>query len=347
MRRYVAIAAVSFVALVAGCGDQGIERQCTRACPAEQTCQIAPDCNDVVECGYSQVCVASCENDADCPSGHVCDGGNCSVFCESCPRGQTCSTRLGVCVGAACTEETCPSGSFCDVAQDACFPRSGSCEDQACRRVPAGNRGALTIACGDDGWCHAEPRSVPRPDDLDAYVTVGVLAPRAAQVLPEGELSFRWRRRKNAVILLVTTEPPTSMAVLSRSAIWGDARDAEVTETTWQHGVEVGKNGAWGGKPKPPPLGIPLYLLVQEVNEGELLGTSETIPFAVGEPAWLEEGDTCRDEGQAPGDCLHPIEPRVCHESACRRLCESDADCGEMRCGLPDPGSGLRACGVN
>ena len=348
MRLGIALGVSMALGLFSGCGEQALSPSCTRDCEDDQECAIAYDCSDEADCGFSQICVDKCENDSDCRAGHLCVRGVCSALCIGCPAGQECSTPLGSCIGSVCTDSSCASGSYCDSLQDSCYLRSGSCAKESCRQVPALLRPTMTIVCEDDKLCHARQRRVTVPADADVPTTIEILEPTPGQLVSDQDpLTFHWRTRPNPVILSVGTEPPANLELLDSSAIWGDARDARVVKTPWSRGVKV-TDGHWGGAPGLAPPATVLYLLIQEVKDGKLLGMSKAVPFAVEKAAWLADGAACVEEGKSPGDCPHPTEPRMCVDSACRRLCESDADCdAPTRCGLPLAPLDVRVCGVN
>lgn len=290
-----------------------------------------------------------------CPSGHAClASGECSPECGSdpCPAGAACSSATGNCDAVACsTSSPCPNAMYCDESGPACYPSNGSCGDGPCPPLNPSLASFASLGCSASSFCELQALPPAPPSDFSAPETVGVVSPVPGEVFDDrAALQFTWRATSNPTLLLVLTAPPQTSVGLSAFAIWGDARGAGVTTTTWDAGVAV-HGGSWGGAPGDPPKNVPLYFYVEEVSGDALLGQSAPVPFSVGASAWLATGDSCADSNAIPGTCASPTLPRMCYAQHCSVLCASTVDCFRAGlaalCGAPIDGLNVRLCGVN
>ncbi len=102
------------------------------------TCQSDADCGDNQACDTQRnVCRRTCTNDGDCNSG-TCNTE--TAFCKpnrtnapscqsdaDCSAGQTCSTRLNICVQPCSSDADCNDGKVCHSKANVCTrPRDGS-----------------------------------------------------------------------------------------------------------------------------------------------------------------------------------------------------------------------------
>lgn len=123
-----------------GAGQVCDRGQCVGGCLAgEFSCFGGLVCNDR---GF---CVEPACADVDCPSGEICDGGECRAPCDgiNCPLGQVC--RVGACVDP-CDGIVCDGGQVCEAgvckATCDCAPCAegnvctgdGRCVDQGCEQ---------------------------------------------------------------------------------------------------------------------------------------------------------------------------------------------------------------------
>jgi Cys-rich repeat protein len=161
------------------CGD-AVDSDCdgfdSNGCPCA-------DDNDCELCNEEYLlCVTTCANDADCPTGQVCDDGqghlcvpacdadsDCAVVCDEtsgkcvecttdgeCPTGQGCNAG-GNCLPTCTNDNDCAAGSTCDTAIGLC--------------VECGQGDA----CGNGEVCSAEANGCILPCNLEADCTNGLV----------------------------------------------------------------------------------------------------------------------------------------------------------------------------
>ncbi len=115
---------------------------CTRAtqcasglCPGDgmcgladgAACGLASECRSAI-CGASGACGTSCGSDAECTTGHYCDGGQCqpSAANGAMPGGAACDR------GAQCISGVCSSDGACGAANGAPCGSAGVCRSDVC-----------------------------------------------------------------------------------------------------------------------------------------------------------------------------------------------------------------------
>ncbi len=346
------------LAMLAGCSAASLDPCARCLLDGPQTCVVRVACDadggDAdFGCTREHVgCFDPCAEGRACPVGHACTllyGQQvCSEDCDPglCPDGQECSPG-GACHAVPCGSKVrcADATAFCDAYNNICYPANGvccvagACGADQCPMFDRQQARVAELSC--DGTCRL---SVPPPRVLDPTVpTVDVVVPSVGQVFAEPSVHFSWVPSDLAtIVLLLNRRPSLSDDVLTHS-IWGAALPRHhVSGVDWSGGVGI-VNGVWQSTVPTLPADTPLFLLVQEVDEGRLRGASAPIPFGFGAP-WRAPGDPCGEEGAIPGGCDSDLVPMGCFGGTCSVLCASRADCaaafngGIVDCSLPSTG---------
>lgn len=94
--------------------------------------------------GFDNDCNGSADDGDICPTGQVCDNGNCVPKCGGgefkCPSSKVCKTDKGVCVDPACLTVDCPEGTKCI---------GGSCVDPCAGAVCPPGQACIAGNCVD------------------------------------------------------------------------------------------------------------------------------------------------------------------------------------------------------
>ena len=97
---------------------------CTiRGC-SDGACPTGSDCFETTS--SSTLCLKTCAQKSDCPSGYACHAaGACVPACQGpadCDPGEVCSPTTGKCEAAPCTPGSCTNGLKCDTVSGKCIP---------------------------------------------------------------------------------------------------------------------------------------------------------------------------------------------------------------------------------
>lgn len=173
----------AFVAVAVGCGSTPVGRSGADGGIA------TPDGGSSADGGPT-----ACQNDAQCPSGRVCEGGACQDACSAsnpCPGGFTQVCQSGHCRQRCLSDATCPSGQICEqlvcvpaqcaenrdcpgtgvrckegrcqsfvpCTSDAACPASFVCREGACEELPRclGDANCASGEICEAAHCHAVP----------------------------------------------------------------------------------------------------------------------------------------------------------------------------------------------
>lgn len=337
--------------------------------PSCGDCALDPEMACFQYSGAPLACVKKCKS--GCEAGHECvqQGGEelCSPFCDSAKCSDAglaaCSSPCGRCTPVPCSSSRpCSSpGEFCDIG-NICRKVSGQCLTSSDCRTPAiaivlSNENACwpetaMITYGhascDDGWC----RLRQMPVAMTFLHTEALLSPPlpSSTEASDGtnDIQFSWQGFEDPFIAMVLGSIPKTQEALLSSAIWGASfPSGQRGYIKWSEGMAIDQ-GAWKGRPTPPPTDRTLYFLLQAVRDGVLMARSEPVPFVVG-PQWPTPGDACVDMESVPDGCHNPGKaPQVCYEGRCFIACASDADCpAGIKCGVPLAKGGIfRLCGL-
>jgi hypothetical protein len=312
---------------------------CPVACFTERQCDSQGVCSDV-HIG----CTESCAANADCGDGKACvpfkGALSCDPRCQSalCPGDLECST-FGACMPVSCgvkPQNACPKGQYC--GHQHCYEADGTCSRDGDCESDGRISSVATVGCSS-GTCHLTPvgdsEAPLATSATSAASRIEVDSPSRGQTFATADaVEIRWKPTAGVALVLVYDGLPVSSADMARRAIWGFASPAGGDPVArWRDGLRV-QGGAWGGSPAAPPMGRPLYVLVQGVQKGVLQEISRMVPFAVG-LGWKAVGDACAESDSVPGSCDNPEGPRACIGHVCRRLCAAHVDCptGQL-CGV-------------
>jgi hypothetical protein len=181
-------------------------------------------------------------------------------------------------------------------------------------------------------------------------VTV-VAPPTGSGFADQQEILFAWEAPGAAVILLVFAARPQSTDDMPQKAIWGTMLPASSTGLArWADGVAI-HGGMWQATLDPAPTNVPLYLVIQAMQDFDLVAVSPLVSFYVGTGApsagaWPAPGDPCSPD-LSRSDCENPARAQLCFEGQCRILCASHDDCfaydPKLRCDV-DVDLQLRVC---
>jgi hypothetical protein len=299
-----------------------------------------------IENGAALMCTSRCHSSADCYSGHSCveDEGIalCTPRCDSslCASGSECTEICGACQRVTCgVVVPCPNPSdVCSVEQHDCFPGSGACGatgdcphlhvfeipptscGSSSRQSVYGAVACVNMQCS---WQRA-PISI----GISGASIIDVIQPSTTTTYNnQNQIVFKWAPTGTPVILFVLNGIPDDLSNATNFVIWGDVvADISVSSVSWNMGQAVTSDGVWQPGVPTAVTSQALYLLVEAVRGGKVVGLSNLIPFAVG--AWPEVGDACSSTGSLPDKCDNPgRSPQMCSNGVCRRLCASDGDC--------------------
>ncbi len=266
-------------------------------------------------------------------------GGVGSCWPGSCPAGEDCIG--GKCIQVECSAQvTCTeAGELCDTFARKCYPSNGECKEaDACPRFGLGEQHAAAVSC-DKGFCRvapAPPTWIPGlrwPNN-----ELQLLAPAHGAVLTkDADLAVEWVATDASVFAYLLSERPTSSNAIADLAIWaGSVGKGGTPKLRFEDGVAV-DTGRWRTRTAPLPTNTPLYLLLQAVSKGAVVGASKPVQLRVGDP-WPANGDACAISPTTAAPCASPLEQLGCHKARCRRLCLSHADCAGVghTCGALD-----------
>jgi hypothetical protein len=165
------------------------------------------------------------------------------------------------------------------------------------------------------------------------------------------EILFAWEAPGAAVILLVFATRPQSVDDMLEKAIWGTMLPTNVPGIArWADGVAL-HGGMWRTTFDPAPTNVPLYFVIQAVDEFTLVAVSPLVSFYVGTGApsagaWPVPGDSCSHD-LSTSDCENPARAQVCFEGQYPIVCASHDDCfaydPQLRCDV-DVDRQLRVC---
>jgi len=296
----------------------------------------------------------TCVGGQDCVPGHICingDGGpdRCALQCDDdeCLRldpSWQCSSAQGACKSVECGRKiACSTAEFCDLSLFRCYPTSGACSTVSDCPV-FGLVDGVELSC-TSGSCVLNRPSPSFVSGLDTRGVVEVLSPTPGQEFAnEGEVAFQWTAVNAPVLVVVADAEPTTLDKLRAHAVWGFAgKSDEAGVIHWANGVHVTAAG-WNGVPAEPPQEVPLFVVVQAVQRGVLLGASRAVPFSIGK-AWKTEGDSCEDQGVVNGSCANPARVLVCNSGQCRVACASNLDCSsESGCAITPSLTSFAVC---
>jgi hypothetical protein len=317
---------------------------CPESCFREQRCDDT-GCADV-----DVACTSPCQTDDDCAAPNACvdDEGQrlCSPYCDParCGADEDCAmgprSLSAYCLPVACgPNNPCAApGTFCETFVHDCYPLNGTCTAVAdCPTFDDAVTKENALTCSD-GFCAL---AVSAPPSLSAPLAgaIDVRGPASGKVFPtEADVQFTWKDAGAPVLVMVYTAAPQSVEDLG-GAIWGAAL-ATGTTVAWSEGHAVA-GGVWGAGPGAAPTATTLYLIVEALRDGAIVGLSSTVVFQVGGGGWKQPGDACTAEGTIAGECFNAAIPQACIQGECRVLCASPRDClvypqtADLACDLP------------
>jgi len=263
----------------------------------------------------------------------ACDDAECNKMDRT-----ACNSPTGVCAPADCSLYFgCldPSRQLCDIIEHGCYPEDGACGDTGCPTFDGREAQVDHIYCDTASrTCKLAPNPLPIIPGLGKVDPVTVFSPVPGTSFPDAaHVNFDWQPPGTATILLVLDDIPASASSVLDHAVWalGLPADADA-HAHWNDGVDVVAD-VWTTSVSPPPLGKPLYLVVESVHFTTLEAISPIIPFSVGR-LWTLPGDACISDGTLPGPCENPGVPQACVDGQCRLLCASQRDCLDATNGM-------------
>lgn len=325
-----------------------VDIDCVSSCVDRNDCKMGHDCIDYIEpsCDRKQTCT-SAPSDMDivmdmsaCTSFPASATKICNPYCEHrlCPVGFECvGTNDPRCMPVECGKYvTCQdAGKICNELEYKCYTSNGSClSDRDCPgydKVFSFGNYAEDVCDMVTGFCRLQSKL---PDAIDPAPSIEIISPKiGASFKTQEDIELEWKAQSSPVIVLVTDVLPGSIFRLIDSAIWGIAVRADQPPIVrWSDGSAI-RGGVWQAESSMPPIGVPLFLVVQAVDDGHLTAISRPIPFQIGK-FWALPGDSCY---VSPGEqCYNPTIPMTCDDRRCRVLCASHRDCLAQ---------GLTACG--